>query len=530
MKTFFTKKTKKIIALTLISSFVFTLYTTPKEVDAIGLPIPGIPGLPGIPGIPGLGGGTQQVEEVGEILKKEVGKKIGISIGPISIGLPVPTGGDGLAWMVAKMLISKITQSLVSWANNGFDGDPLFAVRPGEFLLETADNVAGDFIKSAGFGALCSPFRLEVQIAVLDSYNNSRVRSRDPYQASCTLSGIIGNVDSFISGDFSQGGWGGWFNLTQTPQGNPYSAVLDARDQLSLRVGAEVGIESTRLNWNRGFLSYSECVRTGPNGRCVERGPTQTPGSIIEGKLIESFGSDIRQLEMADELDEVLAGVMTKFIGSFLSGGKHVFSNTGSGIADQLAIDLAGGGDTIPGLPPSLTLTLYGADPFIIYTGGIFFEPGYFATDPREGDLTRSVITSGFIDTSTPGVYPITYSVSNSYGASAQAVRTVIVQDYVPPPTTPGTGTGTTNTPPQIRLAAPTTMNLALGESYFEPGFVAFDQEDGSLSNSSVVVNGAPTDTSFPANYTIMYTVTDSGGLSTTEVRFVVVGGGGPAF
>lgn len=540
---------KTFVFILIIGVFASSLpspFFETKKAEAIpvppipGIPIPGLPSIPGLGNIPGLGGlfggGPQKVEEVGEILSKEVGNKPAISIGPVSIGLPIPGGEDGLAWVVAKALIDKITNSLIKWADNGFDGDPLFATQPGEFLLGIADNVAGDFIKSAGFGALCSPFSSEVKIAVLQAYNDSRIRSREPYAASCTLSGIVQNVDEFVSGDFSQGGWGGWFELTQSDQGNPYSAVLDARNQLAIRIQAETGVETARLNWNRGFISFSECVRKDQNNVCLERGPTRTPGSIIEGKLIESFGSDIRQLELADEMDEILADILGNLIGNIFGGNTTLFKSTG-GVAgniptftDDYNQATSNGSSGIPGLPNSLTLMLRGGETIIIYTGGTFIEPGFVATDPRDGVLTRSVSVSGFIDTNTPGIYQITYSVSNSYGDSVQAIRTIIVQNYVPPTT--GTSTPPTtgnNTPPQIRLAGQSTVNLNIGDSYIEMGYTAFDQEDGVLTGS-VNVTGTPTDTSFSSTYTITYSVTDSGGLSATEVRFVIVGAGGPVF
>ena len=64
----------------------------------------------------------------------------------------------------------------------------------------------------------------------------------------------------------------------------------------------------------------------------------------------------------------------------------------------------------------------------IIPVGTTYEEPGYTAIDSIDNDLTSSVKVTNNVDTSTPGVYRIIYSVTNSAGVTITKTRTVIVK------------------------------------------------------------------------------------------------------
>lgn len=81
-------------------------------------------------------------------------------------------------------------------------------------------------------------------------------------------------------------------------------------------------------------------------------------------------------------------------------------------------------------------LTLNGGGKSIISAWDGFNEPGYSAYDDFDGDVTSKVIVTGVPDTSVTGVFDITYSVSDSAGNTASAVRTVTV--IARPATVPG--------------------------------------------------------------------------------------------
>lgn len=77
-------------------------------------------------------------------------------------------------------------------------------------------------------------------------------------------------------------------------------------------------------------------------------------------------------------------------------------------------------------IPPEITLL--GDAQMSIYPGTEFVDPGYTAIDNCDGDVTQNVEVTGSVDIWLPGEYLIEYTVTDNYGNTATAVRTVTVQ------------------------------------------------------------------------------------------------------
>lgn len=85
-----------------------------------------------------------------------------------------------------------------------------------------------------------------------------------------------------------------------------------------------------------------------------------------------------------------------------------------------------------------------------------------------------------------------------------------------------GNGCGTaTNTPPTITLIGSNPLNYTIGGVFTDPGATATDTEDGNLT--SAIVSSSTVSTTTAGTYQIKYSVTDSGGLSASTTRTVVV-------
>lgn len=145
---------------------------------------------------------------------------------------------DGIGWAIAKRIVSSMVQSLINWINSGFQGSPMFLSDLKGFLLQVADEAIGEYISELGeIGSfICSPFRLDVQISVALQYQQARSNGGNGQPApTCTLSGIIDNIEGFISGTFSEGGWNDWFDITATPQTyTPYGSCSPPKLALAL--------------------------------------------------------------------------------------------------------------------------------------------------------------------------------------------------------------------------------------------------------------------------------------------------------
>lgn len=94
------------------------------------------------------------------------------------------------------------------------------------------------------------------------------------------------------------------------------------------------------------------------------------------------------------------------------------------------------------------------------------------------------------------------------------------------------------NTPPTIQLNGDNPLNLTVNTPFVDPGATAKDLEDGDALTTSHIIRTGTVDASTTGSYILTYSVTDSGGLSASTTRTVVVnpvvctsncgGGGGP--
>lgn len=76
---------------------------------------------------------------------------------------------------------------------------------------------------------------------------------------------------------------------------------------------------------------------------------------------------------------------------------------------------------------PELILT--GSQTVEMTIGNAFEEPGFTATDDCDGDLTAQVQVSSNVNMYLPGIYTVTYTVSDASGNTAEQTRTVVMHD-----------------------------------------------------------------------------------------------------
>ena len=78
-----------------------------------------------------------------------------------------------------------------------------------------------------------------------------------------------------------------------------------------------------------------------------------------------------------------------------------------------------------------ITMTLCGSHETYVRTGEEYVEPGCHVRDREEGNLTSAVEVTGSVDTSTPGDYVVTYTVTNAAGMTDSCERVVHVTDDI---------------------------------------------------------------------------------------------------
>lgn len=261
---------------------------------------------------------------------------------------------DCVARTIGKAIVNQITAGVVNWINGGFNGQPAFVQNFQQFLGNVADQAAGAYIQGSSLAFLCSPFSLQIKIAIAQSYANRGAQS-------CTLSKVIGNVNNFMNGDFSQGGWAGLLSFTTTPTNNPYGAYAYA--QVGLAGAQSQALTNANKNISPGgFISFQQVnCPGGVSFNNVTGGlfpsPTQsaaqmatpgctikttTPGTVIQNALDNTQNSSQNMLAEAGvsgSFDAIISALITQLVTKTLYGGLSNLSGTAGYASDFLTPD-----------------------------------------------------------------------------------------------------------------------------------------------------------------------------------------------
>lgn len=236
---------------------------------------------------------------------------------------------DGIAFGIAKAIISSLIGSLIKWINSGFKGSPAFIQDVKRFLLDAADKAAGEFIKDlGGIGSfICSPFKLDIQIALSIKYQQARENDTDADE--CRLSDIVNNIEDFYNDTFSESSLEDFITITSSPEKyTPYGQVLTAETAMRVKLANAKGQVLTEGNWGGGFLSGKICRliegSKGPKESCA----ISKPGQVIAGSLNKALGAGQDQLVAADEINELIAALIGQLANQAIIGAAGLLGLT----------------------------------------------------------------------------------------------------------------------------------------------------------------------------------------------------------
>lgn len=267
---------------------------------------------------------------------------------------------DGLTPILKDALIRSMTSSILNWINSGFQGDPAFVTDLQRELENIALSEADRYVNKLVNLVPGDPINISIAKNIALSYTQS---PDDALRS--TMGDTLVNPAAF-SNDFSQGGWAGWFAMLE-PQNNFYGRSYIANDQLNGKIANQQSVAKQELNWGDGFLSFKKCTdsaggventgsstwknpdtgeletvnkatspkTTGGNdtwknpdtgeSEAVHRGNAtctiETPGSVIQTQLNEILPAGLRNLEVADEINEIIQSLLTNLLDNILGNG-----------------------------------------------------------------------------------------------------------------------------------------------------------------------------------------------------------------
>lgn len=249
---------------------------------------------------------------------------------------------DGIVNSMRETLISYVIKSIVSWSNQGFEGNPAYVENLPLHLLERiSDPEAERVILGDDTNNINDNYRRDVRVALAKYYAN---KTRRPAQhLSCSAS--ADQLNSFSNN--GGGSWDSFFAVIADPSCNPLFSFYEARNRLDEAVSAETERERTQLDWAGGYRTSvtDQTINLGDGtSQTVQR--IVTPGVLISQQLEQVIGTGLRQSENADEIDEIVSALMSNLGTQVLTDlqGLYGLSQSFNGrpaYLDRLAADSA---------------------------------------------------------------------------------------------------------------------------------------------------------------------------------------------
>ncbi len=233
---------------------------------------------------------------------------------------------DGLAWKLAQDQVDKMTSSILGLVNGNVSGEPQFVGDLANHLRKLGDtqrdayiNLLTDVNSSFSF----SPFASGIADALNETYDQSTSLGGLLARNRCTLYDETPpeDVDAFLDGDFTRGGWSQWFSLTTKPNNNPYLQYQESRNTLANVVSSSENARLSLLGFGNGFLPNCD---GGDSDPCIKSDGTfanvQTPGIVIQAQLSKVLGANVDRIVNADEISETLLNAALGFVTDVLGG------------------------------------------------------------------------------------------------------------------------------------------------------------------------------------------------------------------
>ncbi len=238
---------------------------------------------------------------------------------------------DAIAVSIRQALIAEMTQSIVDWINGGFEGEPAFVSNLGDFFTNIADETAYNFIMGSGLSSICSPFQVDIRLALAQNYAN-----RYSHNFACNF-GVGVNIGGFYSGT-SPFSWDQWWQSTEL-QNNPIDAAQLAQAELEQQLAEGKSEAQLKYTAGQGYTGTDKCDQyDSTTGKCTHYTTVTAPVNVAQG-AVQAQGTGLRQLEMADAFDEIVNALLGQLLQKALTGvgGFYGLSARGSGSSNYFS-------------------------------------------------------------------------------------------------------------------------------------------------------------------------------------------------
>lgn len=200
--------------------------------------------------------------------------------------------------------LAGIVKQVINSVRTGRGGNPLYAERLGQEQADVYTRAIVRVLQNESLKDLPPSFSTSVKRAIAQGYKRSLTQPSAQFKC-----GYQGNIQAALEGrEFNLELLGHLMNPACNPywsydMANRYANEVAAFDRQNLM---------TQLGWGEGFYPVEECDEL---GNCV----TVTPGSVVQGNFTQALTSGFRQLEQADDIDQMVnalfSGITSQVIG-----------------------------------------------------------------------------------------------------------------------------------------------------------------------------------------------------------------------
>ncbi len=294
---FVKNKTKIPISLVVIAVFIFSIgiLSTPKQAEAqVGIAVP-------TSDLANQTINTGNASSNTTSLIAQQGKCVQTTGPGCKSKFPVSWSLDSLASVFAKQASVVMVQSVTNWVKTGFNGKPAFVTDLKKYTQGFADSVAIGLVKDMTGANICAGFpdiSVDLRVSTLGSAR---------FVPECTLKEVKGNAKAFFN-QFSDGNWL-TYQSSLSSNNNPFGLYISSQEEYDRRLYGAESRAKQELAWGRGFLSFKDS----------KTGEIKTPGVMINSKLGNVMGYDLRSKELVTNLNALAQALLGQVVKGALS-------------------------------------------------------------------------------------------------------------------------------------------------------------------------------------------------------------------
>ncbi len=195
---------------------------------------------------------------------------------------------DGVARKIAENVSAEYLNQSYRAFSRGRGGNPQYVTNIGEEMRRQGNIIVVNALQGTYQNALCPAFKN----TVVGGYARQFVRSQNSPASTITCS-LPTNQDNY------------WETLAafRERQNYPYGAYQILETQLDATLAYNERNQRERWGWNRGVYDAVDTIDNPLNARVI------TPGFLIADSISQLSGSGFRQLENANEIDQVVGNL-----------------------------------------------------------------------------------------------------------------------------------------------------------------------------------------------------------------------------